>query len=198
MKTNTIALFAVALLGVATFSGAQVTNSTSPWLPMLSAPLSPERLQGSITHINRVTGNTEAPATVWVDRMDVNGDKKEDAVVTITKHGGAGARGHLWQHRTFVFLGSAPPNAVFKWSGATLWFSLETNYAMHQTKFPDVVIRRQFTIGQSENKWTVRIHETRLSNLAGDSSTRGMMLDSSVDSSVPVAEMKDWKPRILR
>jgi hypothetical protein len=93
-------------------------------------------------------------------------------------------------------LGNGQPNAVFQWAEAKLWLSIETYYGMNQTKFPDVTIRRQFSIVIESGEWTAKISETRFSNQAGDSGTRGMVFDSVACSSVPVTQMKEWKPRM--
>jgi hypothetical protein len=196
MNTKYIMILLVACLGALSPCQAQVTNRASPWFPALTQPLTTDALEGELATINRLTGNLKAPVTIWVDRMDVNGDKREDAIVTIAAGEGAGARSYLRTHTTYVLLGSGQSNAVFEWTGATLWFSMETYYGMNQTKFPDVTIRRQFSIMIENGEWTAKICETRYSNQAGDSGTRGMLFDSVANSSVPVTQMKDWKPKM--
>jgi hypothetical protein len=196
MKSKRIIILLVAILGATSSSQAQVTNVASLWFPTLTQPLAVDEQQAILPTLNRLTGNPKTPVTVWIDRMDVNGDKREDAIVTVATHEGAGARGFLWTHLTYVLLGNGQPNAVFQWAGAKLWFSIETYYGMNQTKFPDVTIRRQFSIMIENGEWTAKICETRFSNQAGDSGTRGMVFDSIASSSVPVTQMSDWKAKM--
>jgi hypothetical protein len=164
----------------------------SDWLPILSTPSG--TALSDWERMRALTGATADPEVVWLDKMDLNGDFREDAVVTAAFGEASGARGHLITHMTYVFLGEQPPNAVFTLASARYWFSLPTRSYHAQTRFPDVEIRRQFSVSRSARGWNLHIRETLHTNEAGDSSTRGMYLLRTKDTVVALDNLASWVP----
>lgn len=195
--------YTILLLVAAVILPASLAEESAPqelrscWLPSLRTPQPLAEFDaGDYGASTQTVSWSLAPPVAWVETLDLNGDLKEDAVVTIATSEGAGARGWLLTHTSYVCLGTGAPRAGFRASRSTNSFSVQTLYRMHQTKFPDTEIRRQFRLVGVTNGPCVEIVETMYENLAGDSSTRGMLYIGTCESTEPLTAMTNWSPTV--
>ena len=146
--------------------------------------------------IAQLTGSNESPAAVWIDVLDVNGDAREDAIVTVERDETAGARGRVASNTTYVLLGTQEPHHAQDLRSDKPWLSIQTLWYMTHARFPDILIRRQFCIFRRHSSWYIQITEREYTNQAGEISTRGLYLARSAESLVLLDELPLWRPKL--
>jgi len=158
----------------------------SPWLPML---VKPYRFAEQVPpDVKRIAGLKKAPEHIWLSNLDLNGDQREDAVLTVGTREGAGARAQLFVQTTYVLIGKRKPHVPFAFDEAELWFSLRTREYLGGTG-ADEMFCRQFSLFREDGVWRARIHETMYANLGGDAYTRGMHQEYSATRIANVADL---------
>ena len=186
MKIRTSILIGAILVGVSACTSVSDTAVGGEWLPVLGVPLP----AGS----GAIAGETGDAEYSWLDLKDIDGDGREDAILTVQRSEASGARCAKILRETVVFRGTGQVGAAFSRSSSVTWFHVQTFIGLYCAKFPDQEVRRQFTLLKRREGWGIRVVESSYQNSAGDSATRGMLLVAQRATEMNLADLGSWLP----
>lgn len=166
-------------------------QSAPDWFPRLTTPTSAVEFDQKL--FNQLTGNKIIPAEIWQDIVDVDGDGREDTVVTLEAGESGGPRWHSHSWTTFVLKGEQDVGEVFELRRSRLWFSLSTMSHLDHVVYGDEEIRRQFRLCREGPSWKVKIRDVQYANEGGDAASRGMRLRETREESVALEKIQSVK-----
>lgn len=188
---NVVVTFLLSLLLCTGCSTARYPRSAPDWFPRLTSPTS--SVEFDQTLFNQLTGNKTVPTELWQDIVDIDGDGREDAVITLETEEASGLRWRSGSWTTFILKGEQNVDEVFDLERSNLWFSLSTMSHLDHVVYGDEEIRRQFRVYREGLTWKVQMRDLRYANEGGDASSRGMRLRETREESVAVEKILSVK-----
>ena len=173
------------LCAIAPLAGCTSTGThESEWLPSISEPIKFE--PGVPRHIP-VPGITNSPA-VWVRKLDLDGDGKEDSVVTVQAPPEFGHYCINYKSVTYVFRG-AENGGLCSYRTAIPWFSVVTHEEQMNVRHGNTQTRRLFSLSKAKGLWIVTVKEYEYGTNDGDAGDRVMSPRKTTTTSIPIHEL---------
>jgi len=179
-------LFGLCMTGViASQDQCPHESHSTEWLPSLGWPVTDRSTLESMSKAATV----DEAVVVYRRNIDLDGDGKEDSIVTFVLPAN---KGPYWTEReslTCVFRGTEDGAFSGSYKRSMLWFSLVTLQRLDHVRQGDKETRRLFSLSHGPRGWQIRINEYRYGNRGGDRSTRAMRFLGEKSRVVDVSKM---------
>jgi hypothetical protein len=196
MPTYKLAVAALAVSITATlalsgrgFSGPGTSPTATPFVEPLPALTWPVTDKDDLAQVLKACGVKSASAA-WLNCIDLDGDGKEDAVVTLALEPQNGPRWGKSVRATYVFRGTTRGSFGGAFSTATFWFSLNTGCALDHVEYGDQETRKTFSLCKVNEQWQVEVRTYYYETGPGDGTSRCRHLVRSSQEDIPAETLR--------